>query len=168
MSDELKHPSSEYGKMAVIGLRFTIHKSEKLLISILFIPLFMHRELILLLLTFYIHSFTFSSVVCCVSFSADGRYLATRCNRTTQIFDVQTGGKIWCAVIILFHLKNISNFFCSVISDESKPKSTDLYIRSVRFSPDGKLIATGAEGHKIRVCPFFFFFDGRCLYLLTD
>jgi len=109
----------------------------------------MHRELILLLLTFYIHSFTFSSVVCCVSFSADGRYLATGCNRTTQIFDVQTGGKI------------------CVISDESTPKSTDLYIRSVRFSPDGKLIATGAEDHKIRVCPFFFF-DGRCLYLLTD
>jgi len=91
---------------------FTIRKSEKLLISISFIPLFIH--------------------LCCVCFSADGRYLATGCNRTTQIFDVQTGGKI------------------CVISDESTPKSTDLYIRSVRFSPDGKLIATGAEDHKIR------------------
>ena len=95
--------------MAAIGLRFTIHKSEKLLISIWFIPLFMHRELILHLLTFYIHSFTFSSVVCCVCFSADGRYLATGCNRTTQIFDVQTGGKIWCAVLI--HLKTYLIFF---------------------------------------------------------
>lgn len=47
----------------------------------------------------------------------------------------------------------------SVIADESAPKSADLYIRSVRFSPDGKLIATGAEDHKIRVCVF----DGRLL-----
>jgi len=36
-----------------------------------------------------------SSVVCCVRFSADGRYLATGCNRTTQIYDVQTGAKVW-------------------------------------------------------------------------
>ena len=41
---------------------------------------------------------SFYSVVCCVQFSADGRYLATGCNRTTQIFDVQTGAKVWCAV----------------------------------------------------------------------
>ena len=29
--------------------------------------------------------------------------------------------------------------------------SGDLYIRSVRFSPDGKYLATGAEDRKIRV-----------------
>jgi len=80
-----------------------------------------------------VHTFVHSTVVCCVRFSADGRYLATGCNRTTQIFDVQSGAKI------------------CVIADESTPKSADLYIRSVRFSPDGKLIATGAEDHKIRV-----------------
>ena len=34
-------------KMAVIGVPFTIRKSEELLISISFIPLFIHRELIL-------------------------------------------------------------------------------------------------------------------------
>ena len=66
------------------------------------------------------------------------------------------------AQLLLFFLyqkkKSISKMFHSVISDESTPKSTDLYIRSVRFSPDGKLIATGAEDHKIRVCPFFLFF----------
>ena len=56
-------------------------------------------------------------------------------------------------------LLNKPNFPASVISDESTPKSADLYIRSVRFSPDGKLIATGAEDHKIRVCLFFLFFS---------
>jgi hypothetical protein len=70
------------------------------------------------------------------------------------------------AQLLLFTRKKTNLVFLSVISDESTPKSADLYIRSVRFSPDGKLIATGAEDHKIRVCPFFF--DGRCLYLLTD
>lgn len=38
---------------------------------------------------------TFHSVVCCVQFSADGRYLATGCNRSAQIYDVKTGAKTW-------------------------------------------------------------------------
>jgi len=79
------------------------------------------------------HTFIHATVVCCVQFSADGRFVATGCNRTAQIFDVQTGQKI-----------------CT-IQDESAAKTGDLYIRSVRFSPDGKLLATGAEDHKIRV-----------------
>lgn len=36
------------------------------------------------------------SVVCCVRFSADGKYLATGCNRTAQIYDTKTGQKTWC------------------------------------------------------------------------
>lgn len=36
------------------------------------------------------------SVVCSVQFSGDGRYLATGCNRTTQIYDVTTGAQVWC------------------------------------------------------------------------
>ena len=35
------------------------------------------------------------SVVCCVRFSADGKYLATGCNRTAQIYDTKTGAKTW-------------------------------------------------------------------------
>ncbi|KAF7316018.1 Chromatin associated protein [Mycena indigotica] len=40
-----------------------------------------------------LHTFAHATVVCCVQFSADGRYLATGCNRSAQIFDVKTGRK---------------------------------------------------------------------------
>ncbi|KAJ6624922.1 WD40-repeat-containing domain protein [Mycena sp. CBHHK59/15] len=79
------------------------------------------------------HTFTHETVVCCVQFSADGKYLATGCNRTAQIFDVQTGHK------------------ACVLTDDSTGKTGDLYIRSVRFSPDGKYLATGAEDKRIRI-----------------
>jgi glucose repression regulatory protein TUP1 len=35
------------------------------------------------------------SVVCCVRFSPDGRYVATGCNRTAQIYDAKSGAKVW-------------------------------------------------------------------------
>jgi general transcriptional corepressor TUP1 len=37
--------------------------------------------------------FRFDSVVCCVRFSHDGKFLATGCNRTVQIYDTRTGQK---------------------------------------------------------------------------
>ncbi|KIY47883.1 WD40 repeat-like protein [Fistulina hepatica ATCC 64428] len=80
-----------------------------------------------------VHSLMHASVVCCVQFSADGKYLATGCNRTAQIYDVKTGTKT------------------CVLSDDSAGKSGDLYIRSVCFSPDGKFLATGAEDKQIRI-----------------
>ncbi|KAJ1976534.1 general transcription repressor [Dimargaris verticillata] len=80
-----------------------------------------------------LHSLDHSSVVCCVRFSNDGKLLATGCNRTAQIFDVNTGGLV------------------ITLNDESVPKEGDLYIRSVCFSPDGKYLATGAEDKLIRI-----------------
>ncbi|KAJ7173736.1 chromatin associated protein [Mycena filopes] len=80
-----------------------------------------------------VHTFLHETVVCCVQFSADGKWLATGCNRTAQIFDVQTGQK------------------ACVLTDDSTGKTGDLYIRSVRFSPDGKYLATGAEDKRIRI-----------------
>ena len=38
-----------------------------------------------------------------------------------------------------------------MLVDENAPKTGDLYIRSVCFSPDGKYLATGAEDKQIRV-----------------
>jgi general transcriptional corepressor TUP1 len=83
-----------------------------------------------------VHSLAHDSVVCCVRFSYDGKYVATGCNRSAQIFDVATGEKV------------------CVLEDQSVNDpmgNTDLYIRSVCFSPDGRYLATGAEDKLIRV-----------------
>jgi glucose repression regulatory protein TUP1 len=80
-----------------------------------------------------VHSLSHSSVVCCVRFSADGRYVATGCNRSAQIFDVASGLQV-----------------CHLSEPSANPEG-DLYIRSVCFSPNGQMLATGAEDKIIRV-----------------
>lgn len=80
-----------------------------------------------------VHHLNHDSVVCCVRFSRDGKYLATGCNRSAQIFDVESGQNV------------------ATLQDENVDKDGDLYIRSVCFSPDGKYLATGAEDKQIRV-----------------
>jgi WD40 repeat protein len=92
----------------------------------------------------------FFRVVCCVRFSKDGRFLATGCNRTAQVYDARTGAKVWYAVTSCLRVSAIHHCHSSLI-DPSVPKGGDLYIRSVCFSPDGMLLATGAEDTQIRV-----------------
>lgn len=80
-----------------------------------------------------VHTLPHQSVVCCVRFSHDGKYVATGCNRSAQIYEVQSGNLV------------------SQLQDDSAGQDGDLYIRSVCFSPDGKYLATGAEDKIIRV-----------------
>ncbi|CAB4254781.1 similar to Saccharomyces cerevisiae YCR084C TUP1 General repressor of transcription [Maudiozyma barnettii] len=88
-----------------------------------------------------------SSVVCCIRFSNDGKYLATGCNRTTQVYEVATGN-------LTARLTDDSTTKTDDPQEdnhETDGGSTDLYIRSVCFSPDGKFLATGAEDKLIRI-----------------
>ena len=80
-----------------------------------------------------VHTLQHESVVCCVRFSQDGKFVATGCNRAAQIYEVQTGRQVVC------------------LQDDTVDKDGDLYIRSVCFSPDGRFLATGAEDKLIRV-----------------
>ncbi|KAJ8611453.1 hypothetical protein MRB53_037972 [Persea americana] len=80
-----------------------------------------------------VHTLAHDSVVCCVRFSQDGRFVATGCNRSAQIFDVESGQRV-----------------CK-LEDGQATAEGDLYIRSVCFSPDGRYLATGAEDKVIRI-----------------
>ncbi|CAD6580986.1 MAG: proteinral transcription repressor, partial [Tremellales sp. Tagirdzhanova-0007] len=80
-----------------------------------------------------VHTLSHETVVCCVKFSNDGKFLATGCNRTAQIYDVKDGRKV-----------------CVLLDDQTN-RTGDLYIRSICFSPDGKYLATGAEDRQIRI-----------------
>eukprot|EP00871_Galdieria_phlegrea_P004189 jgi/Galph1/4771/GphlegSOOS_G3470.1 len=86
-------------------------------------------------------SYSLDSVVCCVRYSMDGRYLATGSNRTSDLFDALTG-------------EHIAKFS---LSSTEKPKGSDSfssepsYIRAVAFSTDGTLLCTGGEDHSVRI-----------------
>ncbi|KAG2213371.1 hypothetical protein INT47_009044 [Mucor saturninus] len=82
-----------------------------------------------------VYTLDHDSVVCCVKFSMDGRFLAAGCNQATYIYDTMTSTRV--AQVVL--------------QDESAGRDGDLYIRSVSFSPDGKYLATGAEDRRIRI-----------------
>ena len=103
-----------------------------------------------------------TSVVCCVRFSNDGEFLATGCNKITQVYRVSDGK----CVAKLSHDSASQGVNSQILNGEdtadgatgdagsfatSSSVSSDLYIRSVCFSPDGKFLATGAEDRLIRI-----------------
>ncbi|KAJ3100596.1 general transcription repressor [Phlyctochytrium planicorne] len=95
-----------------------------------------------------VHALDHRSVVCCVRFSPDGRFLATGSNKKAQVYDVWTGACL--------HLLETSQDDHHHYPGEVAPKledgpASDLYVRSVCFSPDSKNLATGAEDRVVRI-----------------
>lgn len=78
------------------------------------------------------HTLDHPSVVCCVRFSNDGKCLATGCNKSAQIYDAKSGNKIHSFT-------------------EDPGKGIDLYIRSVCFSPDNRILVAGAEDKTVKI-----------------
>lgn len=101
------------------------------------------------------HNLEHSSVVCCVKFSANGKYLATGCNKNAQIFDVESGER----VSIFPEETGLSSPHLPSMSTGGNPNGVggfsenkeDTYIRSVCFSPDGKFLVAGAEDKTVKV-----------------
>lgn len=80
------------------------------------------------------NSLDHSSVVCCVKFNKEGTFLATGCNHAAHVYRIGTFQK--------HH---------SFIVPNAHPSSGDMYIRSVAFSPDSKLLVTGSEDKIVRI-----------------
>ena len=78
------------------------------------------------------HTINFEGVVCCVRFSYSGKYLAISGNHLCSIFDTTDGSRL----LTLAH---------------GNGDKSDLYVRSLSFSPDDELFATGSEDNLIRV-----------------
>ncbi|KXN84635.1 Transcriptional repressor rco-1 [Leucoagaricus sp. SymC.cos] len=80
-----------------------------------------------------VQSIPHPSVVCSIHISPDGQYVATGCNQAVYIYEIKSGVQV-----------------CSLV-DPSCSRDGDLYIRSVKFSPCGEYLATGAEDHRVRI-----------------
>lgn len=85
------------------------------------------------------NSLSLDSVVCCVRYSWDGKYLATGSNRAAHIFDSESG-------------RLVATFGRDDGGEPNEiPAGPDSYVRAVCFSPNGNWLVTGAEDHVVKV-----------------
>jgi glucose repression regulatory protein TUP1 len=102
------------------------------------------------------HNLDHQSVVCCVRFSHDGKYLATGSNKLAQIFDVTTGQKVRTFPADDKNkspspIPTTTTTDMDSLAPNSGGDKEDSYVRSVCFSPDGKWLVAGAEDKTVKV-----------------
>lgn len=114
---------------------------------------------------------THNSVVSCVKFSPDGRFLATGSKKMVQLFSANTGEKVSIYTVDYDSSTGVNTGRVydppsdyppspqsSVLgsddphasSSSAQASRNDPYIRSVCFSPDNRLLGTGSEDKYIR------------------
>lgn len=84
-----------------------------------------------------VHNLAHDSVVCAVRFDPSATILATGSSRCVNLYDVKSGKKL-----------------VSLVDEESNAQAeedSDMFFRSVAFSPDGSLLAAGSEDAVIRL-----------------
>lgn len=102
------------------------------------------------------------SVVCCVKYSNDGKFLATGSNRAAHIFDQETGKQVGVFTKDRDRAAP-GNSNAALVNDNynaTRPSGdlglpntgkSDSYVRAVCFSPENDLLVTGAEDHMVKI-----------------
>ncbi|KAH0826662.1 WD40-repeat-containing domain protein [Lanmaoa asiatica] len=118
-----------------------------------------------------VHTLMHESVVCCVRFSADGKFLATGCNRTAQIYDTKTAslltsppGKLEICISAVYASVLTVNTLATGAEDKqiriwdiAKKRIRNVFdghqqeIYSLDFSLDGRLIVSGSGDKTARI-----------------
>ncbi len=83
------------------------------------------------------------SVVCCVRFNAKGTQLATGCKKTVQVFDVESGKRVF----YVSHTTAVAGAGAGAAKDGAEAASGEdqEYVRAVCFSPNSEFLAAGME-----------------------
>uniref|UniRef100_A0A7S1HJV2 Transcriptional repressor Tup1 N-terminal domain-containing protein n=4 Tax=Hemiselmis andersenii TaxID=464988 RepID=A0A7S1HJV2_HEMAN len=88
------------------------------------------------------HTLDHDSVVCCVRFSNNGRYVATGCHNAAVLYDAETGERL-----ALFANQGVVESQAAL----EQLELGDSYVRSVCFSPDSRFLVAGAEDKTIKI-----------------
>ncbi|KAK8049247.1 WD domain- g-beta repeat domain-containing protein [Apiospora phragmitis] len=105
-------------------------------------------------MTDLVHTLDHQSVVCCVRFSHDGKYVATGCNRSAQIYDVNTVSASALTAKYLAtgaedKLIRVWDIQQRTIRNTFSGHEQDIY--SLDFSRDGRIIASGSGDRTVRL-----------------
>ncbi|KAI0564992.1 WD40/YVTN repeat-like containing protein [Gracilaria domingensis] len=88
------------------------------------------------------HFIPFDSIVCCVRYSWDGKYLATGSDNAAHVFDANTARSV-----ASFTLHGHKERYTDPYDDDRSER----LVRSVCFSPNGEYLVTGAEGCSLNI-----------------